>query len=392
MSHMTVEQRIERGSLAVITHTNFRALGGVVMMGKTSVSDEKGITAYTDGFNVAYGRRYVEDLGEKELHFVILHETLHKALRHLSTWLWMWKEDPELANLACDYVINLLLVLSDPGGKFICMPETGVLDHRFKDMDAGQVYRILKQEKDSGKGAGAGNGGQGFDAHGWEVCDKHTPETRQEMEQTVTKALQQGSLLVGKMGGDLSLAIGDILAPQVNWVDELREFVMSLCYGRELSTWRRPHRRSIDSGNYIPSVYSEAIGRIVIGVDTSGSIDGKLINAFLSEVANICESVHPEMLDLLYWDARVASHEKYGTGQYDSLISSTRPKGGGGTSPSCVSQYLADNSIRPECVVMLTDGIVGKDWGSNWSAPVLWCISGNKRTVATTGKTIHIRG
>lgn len=391
MNELTVEQRIERSSLAVITHPQYRALGGVVMMGKTSVSDEKGITAFTDGFNVEYGRAFVATVDDKELGFIVLHETMHKALRHLTTWLWMWKEDPMLANLACDYVINLLLVLSDPNEQFIRMPEVGALDHRFKDMDAGQVYRILKKEQESGGGKGAG-GGQGFDQHGWGVCEKHTPEVRQKIEETVTSALQQGTLLIGKMGGDLSRAIQDILAPQIDWREELREFVMTLCSGRELSTWRRPHRRSVDSGNYTPSVYSEAIGRIVVGVDTSGSIDGKAISAFLSEVKSICELTNPEMLDLLYWDGKVASHEKYGVGQYESLLSTTRPKGGGGTRPSCVSAYLSANSIKPECVVMLTDGIVGSDWGSDWTAPVLWCITGNKRTVATTGRTVHIKG
>ena len=64
------------------------------------------------------------------------------------------------------------------------------------------------------------------------------------------------------------------------------------------------------------------------------------------------------LLDLLYWDSRVAAHEKYGEGQYDTLASSTKPKGGGGTTPSCVSRYLQENAIKPECVVMLTDGSV----------------------------------
>jgi len=40
--------------------------------------------------------------------------------------------------------------------------------------------------------------------------------------------------------------------------------------------------------------------------------------------------------------------------------------------------------------LILTDGLVGNDWGSNWPAPVLWCIANNRRCVAATGKTLHI--
>jgi predicted metal-dependent peptidase len=95
---------------------------------------------------------------------------------------------------------------------------------------------------------------------------------------------------------------------------------------------------------------------------------------------------------LLYWGSSVVGHETYGDGEATNIINSTRPKDGGGTSPSCVSEYLKEKNIKPECVIILTDGCVGDDWGSEWTAPTLWCIVGDYFDgEAANGKTIHIK-
>lgn len=58
---LTVEQKIQRESLAVMTHHKYRSLGGVIMMGVTRVEDDaaKCPTAYTDGLNTVYGRAFM---------------------------------------------------------------------------------------------------------------------------------------------------------------------------------------------------------------------------------------------------------------------------------------------------------------------------------------------
>ena len=111
---------------------------------------------------------------------------------------------------------------------------------------------------------------------------------------------------------------------------------------------------------------------------------------FLSEVKGIADEVAPERVELLYWDSRVAGHETYEGGAVEMITQSTKPRGGGGTSPSCVSTYLRDKAIVPECIVVLTDGVVGGDWGNEWTAPILWCIIDNTSAVPTHGLAVHI--
>ena len=141
----------------------------------------------------------------------------------------------------------------------------------------------------------------------------------------------------------------------------------------------------------MPSMIGEKVGHLVIAIDTSGSIGGPELAEFLSEVKGIAEDVNPECVDLLYWDCEVAGHETYESNNVSSIIQSTQPKGGGGTSPSCITAYMEEKKLDPECVIVLTDGYVGSDWGGNWTCPVLWCITGGNEATAPNGKTIHIK-
>jgi hypothetical protein len=106
---LTEEQRLSRAHLKIVNQIKHCAIGGVVVFGKTSI-DERFPTAYTDGFTTKYGRKFVANMDEPELRFVVLHENYHKAFRHLTTWKHLYKEDPKLANIACDHVINLKLL------------------------------------------------------------------------------------------------------------------------------------------------------------------------------------------------------------------------------------------------------------------------------------------
>ena len=81
--------------------------------------------------------------------------------------------------------------------------------------------------------------------------------------------------------------------------------------------------------------------------------------------------------------------EVYLQDELDTLTKSTKPVGGGGTIVECVPMYMAEHNIKPECVVVLTDGYLGGSWGQ-WAVPVLWCIHNNKHASPSAGVAIHI--
>ena len=85
------------------------------------------------------------------------------------------------------------------------LPEGGLLDERFRGMDAGEVFRILEKEgKGKGKGKNEGNeqgdgddtednGGkdsneeEGFDSHDWDGAKEMSDQERKTLSGTLIK-------------------------------------------------------------------------------------------------------------------------------------------------------------------------------------------------------------
>ena len=217
-----------------------------------------------------------------------------------------------------------------------------------------------------------------------------TAEEQRDLSRAIDEALRQGALVAGKTGGGKDRALEALLTPQVNWRDALREFVTSTCTGSDYSTWRKPNRRYIGAGIYMPSGITEQIGEIVVAIDTSGSIAGRQLSAFLSEVKSIAETVHPEAIRILYWDTKVRRDERYEAHETQNIAQSTKPAGGGGTTVECVPAYIAEKQIKAQAVIVLTDGYLGGSWG-NWHCPVLWCVLDNENANPPVGKTVRIK-
>jgi predicted metal-dependent peptidase len=437
---LTAHQRLEKALVDILAVERFTALSGVLLLVKHQIQNAttptpRTSTACTNGIECTYAEAFVDSMTDADLRFLILHETYHCMFKHLTTWEHLYNDDPSLANQACDHVINLFLLeaadeleIKDAKYRgFLTMPAGGCADRRFAGMDSAMIFRLLKQEQDQpqqpqqpqdgGEGQGEGDDGddgdesqdkdsgsnpssgnkpsknksrQGFDDHDWDGAAELTEEKKAEIGRKMDEAVRQGALLAGKVGSGGMREIEELLKSKVRWQDALREYLHATCTGNEFSTWRRPNRRFVAAGVYMPSGISETIGEMVVGVDTSGSIGGPELGQFLGEIAAICTTVQPEAVRLLYWDTAVCKDERYARDELDTLVKTTKPAGGGGTSPDCVTTYLSENNIKPQVCVMLTDGYVGNNWGGSWPCPVVWCVVGNASAEASVGKTIHV--
>lgn len=423
---LNAQQRLMKAVVDIMGKDYFTALSGVLMALHQKVQpkdvqnkDRVTSTAMTNGLEVTYAEEFVDSLSDAEFRFLMLHEAYHCMYKHLITWEWMYDIDGNLANQACDHVINLKLLaaMDDPsvGKGFISMPKDGLADPQYTGMDSAEIFHKLRKAKQtqqqpqqpnqSQQGQGQGqpqpgqgqpqpgkpdNTRQGFDDHDWEGAKALSDEEKAEIGRKMDEAVRQGALLAGKTGSGGMRDIDELLQAKVRWQDALREYIHAICAGSDFSTWRRPNRRFVSAGVYLPSTVSQTISEIVIGIDTSGSIGGPELSQFLGECAAIFSSVRPEAVRLLYWDTRVCRDERYAQDQLDQIVKTTKPEGGGGTSPSCVPDYMNANNIKPQVTIMLTDGYVGSDWGANWPSPVVWCVVGNKSAESTTGKTIHV--
>jgi predicted metal-dependent peptidase len=391
---LTPEQRLSKAVVDIMGNPKYVALAGVLMIGEKSLKDDVP-TACTNGRDEMYGRAFVDELNDAELRFLVLHESYHKLYKHLTTWRHLYDENPQLANMACDYVINQKITDDNTDG-WARMPKGGCLDPKYRGMDSAQVYNLLKQggSGDTGSSEGSGSQGnglpQGFDEHDWEGAGELSDDERRELARDIDEAIRQGALIAGKMGSGGDRDLQDLLQPQVDWREVLREFINATCAGNDYSTWQRPNRRFMSAGVYLPSGISEQVGELVVAIDTSGSIGSRELTQFLSEVHSICQTVKPDAVRLLYWDTKVCRDEKYDNTQLDDLVKSTKPAGGGGTRIDCVPKYMAEYGIKPQAVIVLTDGYLGGNWGQ-WACPVLWCLLDNDRAKPDVGKHVNIK-
>lgn len=406
-TQLSAEQRLSKNITSIMGNSKYVALAGVLMIGEKGIKDDCP-TAYTNGRDDYYGRAFVEGLTDSEFRFLILHETYHKLFKHLTTWDYLYKDDAQLANMACDYVINLMIV-DENHDKFATMPkdeqgnDIGLRDEKFRNMDTAQVYKILKQDQEENGRAtsntpneGEGEGDNtccqgGLDEHDWEGAKEMAPEEQRTLAQDIDQALRQGAMTAGKVGSGGNRTIDQLLQPEVNWREVLREFITQSCRGTDDSTWRQPSRRHLALGILRPSGITERVGELVIAIDTSGSIGQQELTKCLSEIKGVCDMVKPESVRILYWDTKVCGDEVYGgTGTpLEQLTQTTKPQGGGGTNVQCVPDYIRDENINAQAVIVLTDGYLGGRWGT-WSTPLLWGVLDNKHASPATGKTIHI--
>jgi predicted metal-dependent peptidase len=407
---MPAEKRIELVHVSLMRAPEFALFAGLFMVGKTTVEDLP-ITAATNGRDARYGRGFVDTLTDKELAFLIMHENMHKCYRHLTTWRSLYEIDRRVANRACDYVINIQLLDMDPDGKLLHMPKDkntgaaiGLVDARFRGMDTRQVFDILMQEKqDGGGGGGDGEGGGeqsdgesdssgGLDQHDWEdAVNGMSKEEQEQLGRDIDQALRQGGIYAGKVGGNMPREIGELLKPKVNWREVLRRFVRTSLKDRDSVSWRRAHKNYLWQDVILPSIMGKRVKSLVIAMDTSGSIQGPILTEFLSEMNAIVRDIGADRIDVLYWDTQVAGHETY-KGTNKDIVHRTNPRGGGGTDPDCVVDFMHEHELKPDALIMLTDGYMHSN-KPKWAAikaPTLWCVIGNDSYQVPNGQKLNI--
>ena len=409
--------RIKRAHIALMKHPETALYSGVMLMGNTEVVDAK-FTAYTDGVNKKYSQWFLEEhmKTEPQLRGLVLHENLHVALKHVVHGKAMFKENPKMANLAADFVVhdiieNIKGTVSGSQERIVEVPEGGVYDAMFHNWSMREVFNYLKKnakpkggQKQKGQG-GQGNeppeGGTGDSGDGdeWDTVevngktydvskqDEHdfeqmlegmSHEEVKDINDSIDRALREGGMLAGRMGAKLPRSITDLLEPKIDWREALRDFVTSTVKGKDEFTWRRMNKRHMANDIYLPSVENETIGEVIVAIDTSGSIGGKELTEFATELVSICDVVQPEKVRILWWDTQVHGEQVFQQDEYQNIASLLKPLGGGGTHVSSVAEYINEKQLKAECVIVFTDGYVENDikWGI--SSPTLWMVTQNK--------------
>jgi len=382
---MTLEQRVRAVNIDIMNHSDFCTLSGLVTMGDVQLIDGMP-TAGTNGIDVFYGCEFLARQNRKQVRFVQLHESLHKALRHCSDYKDVVKKYPELSNIAMDYVVNGLIEQTDPEHKFIeyTTDPVPLLDPKYFNRSFVDVLQdLLKNPPPQSQEESM-------------TLDEHygTPEEvdPQELEQQIQDALNHGDMVQKRMqagsdsGNNPLSGLG--VKRDTDWRNALREFIEQVVTGDEYSRYNPPNRRFLVHNILMPTHFDIVMGELLIACDTSGSMGGVYPIVF-GEIANICQQAEPEKVRILWWDTQVCGEQVFNRGEFDGIANLLKPAGGGGTSPQCVATYIASKEYRPTAVIWLTDGYLDACPTSVCSNE-LWGVVNNDHFKPMHGKVVRI--
>jgi predicted metal-dependent peptidase len=297
-------------------------------------------------------------LSEDEARFVIAHELLHVGLRHETR---RQGRDPQLWNVACDFVINGWLHEMQLG----TMPSFGALyDPELKGLSADAIYdRIVVDLRRNRKlatfrGTGAGDMLQGT-PDWWERDDAMS------LDDFYRRALAQGLHTHAEQGRGLLPAalVEEIRAldrPPIPWDVELaRWFDDHFPTAERRRTYARLSRRQsatpdIARPRYVPLDDDESRTYAVV-LDTSGSMDGRLLAMCLGTIASYSIAREVRAVRLVFCDA--AAYDQ-GYVAPEEIAERVRVKGRGGTVLQPGIDLVENAQDFPEAgpILVITDG------------------------------------
>lgn len=326
-------------------------------------------TCWTDGKQVGINPEWWEKLDLQDQSHALAHLALHCGLEH---HIRRGSRSEKAWNDAADYPTNR--ILQDAGFQ---IPTGGYMAPKGCEKIAEEWYQTPPEEDNqSPNGAGGAQSqqpqGEVRDLPGSGQNGKATKAERQQEGQKQRQKLTEAANVAksaGSLPASLERLIESVLKPSVDWRDVLHEFAGT--WAREDYSWSRPNARFLDDGLYLPSMHSETLGNIVIGIDTSGSIQQRDLDKFAGELSGILEDFGGMTATVIYCDAKVHP-EATQTFTPDDLPIELKPHGGGGTRFSPLFAEVERLGLEPRALVYFTD-LWCHDYPEQQPAyPVLW--------------------
>ena len=358
------------------------AFFGALMLFARIIPTKSIETAATDGKTIFINEDYLNSLSSSEQNALLLHEVLHMALLHC---IRIGGRDRHIWNIAADIVVNGLIRMNTS----FQLPDGAIIDDKFKDESAEEIYEALLKNKESIKLSipdiiefDEENDDLNTEKMSTEEIEGYWKDAIQVVENTVnndSNGSGQGNLPAG-----LSSEIKNILEPEVDWRHALWKYV-----GKTNSDFDDLDRRFIYKGLYLEGLLTDGL-EIFVCIDTSGSVSDQLLSQFAGELKGILSS-YPHVKCKLYY----ADTDLDGPYEIDHIDKLPPAKGRGGTSfvPffNALSKSEGTFSEVNSAAVYFTDGY-GEFPEKQPANPTMWLVpsDGLKSHAFPFGEVIRI--
>jgi predicted metal-dependent peptidase len=339
-----------------------------VLLSMTDFIQEDSIpTMATDGTKVFYNPAFTMEIADDEVFGVLLHEISHCIYLHCTQKRRMNRAHHRW-NVATDYAINL--EIKNMGYK---LPSGLLLDDKYRDLAAEQIYDKLPEDC-SNK--------QTFDIH----IENTDSSEWDDMEDKIVTAYEmtKDAKSKGDIPAGIKRWIDKIRKSKVNWARVFHNYI-GQAVAKDDYSYTRVNKRFLGQDIYLPDLRSHTLGRVVVAIDTSGSIDKEQLQQFAAEIHKIGGLI--EELTILSADCQV--HEIIKVSRFQNFMNKLKFLGGGGTSHKVVFDKIKEMHMEPEILVCLTDMMSDIEQCKKPNYPVLW-VSTSEIDKAPFGKVVQI--
>lgn len=374
---------------------------------------DKTFIARTDGRTIQAGNDFFDRYASREQAFIFMHEVLHVALRHVPRGHRAWTVSSAHAlvwNLAADAIINRALAkmswITAPKDMvtFESLLDKEELEARPPQQWSAEALYLRLLEK------------IGFppDKKSWEQWlddwieknglpkpddlgrgpddDGESGDLMSELAARVWASRLARAQAGDRPGGLLRELVGDFPVVKTPWPQILRTYLQDAVMPHTRENFNRPGRRvlSLDSEFFEPSFQPEkGVRRIGVAVDTSGSIDEKILLRFAGEIEAVQKRTGAELY-LVICDAEVTgeflipAYGKTFTQRYKA--GELQFRGGGGTDFRPAVAKLNQSNVKIGLYLTDTFGAFPE---APPKMPFVWCSTTENANVPW-GKLVYL--
>jgi predicted metal-dependent peptidase len=334
----------------------------------------------TDGIIIYINPKFFETLKPEERKAILLHELMHIVQLHPTrSKKYLERGAPHIiVNIVADAKANQYIskYVSKLTAVTPITPRTIEFTFGIRDVEKKSfeeiMDEILKQlpmcscklkdgdgqkipidiQNDGGGSDNNENEGTPLNEGDSDDQNKRSPE---EMENAVRRKVLESAMAakqIGKLPAELERLVNEIAKPKIHWKRLIRS-VLSKGLGKSVKrTWSRPSRKIPNS---YPGKETLRLGKVLVLVDTSGSIGEKELKQFVSEVYGILKET--SQVVVIPWDA--VAYTPIVLKSPSDIKKATRLTGGGGTIIRPALE-LVDKAYRDaDKIVILSDWYIG---------------------------------
>ena len=375
---MTKQESLSRTSKSLMLKEPYY---GFFLLALNKIWNNKVPTAGVSKSGINYqlyiNEEFWEKLSEDHKIGLLKHELLHIAFGHLTMYFKF--SDKKLANVAMDMEINQYIDSQ-------YLPEGGINIEDYSELNldykAGCRYyydKLSKAKDDKEQNGTSGSqklddlfdqldsNSDGIPDHStWEEFENVSEAEEKLMNKQIQRILQEAENQVKSRGGHVPaeiagvIVIEEIIPPKFNWRNYIRRFT-----GTSTKIFTRKSRRKLNIRfNDNPGLKIKMRQKMLLAIDTSGSVCDKELKEFMNEIYHIYKAGVD--IDILQCDTVIRSNKPY-KGKFELEVA-----GRGGTDFDPVLKYYMENR-QFTSLIYFTDGECNTSIKP--SKPVLWVLS-----------------